>query len=271
MEGNIPSILSEFLNYSNSNIMEIRLAFKRKDPWAKIYKYRNCADVITPYWTRSGNRYTGLTEEDEKRLEGKLGFKEGMLARHSEYWIMFGVKLGDTDVILHPDENAWDELQYLFLKNHKRVANGRQDIKPGTDYILVNEDSEAKELNVKNKSKRAAIKEFEKMSLEDMRKCLRLFGIKSDNISAELIESKLFEIVEKTPDKFIVKWVDNKEKNTEFIIEEAIAKNVIRKSKNIYYYGTDVIGNSLSDAITNLNSPKNQDIKLTILKELESK
>lgn len=251
--------------------MEIRLTFKRKDPWAKVYKYKNCADTIQTYWTRSGNVYTGLTEEDETRLEKKLGFQEGTLARYSQYWHTFGVKLGDNDVILHPEDNAWDELQYLFLKGHKRVANGRQDIKPGTDYVLINEDSEAKDINVKNKAKRTAIKEFDKMSLEDMRKCLRLFGIKSDNISAELVESKLFDIIEKTPEKFIMKWVDNKEKNTEFIIEEAISKNIVRKSKNIYYYGTDVVGNSLQDAIANLNSPKNQDLKLTILKEIESK
>jgi hypothetical protein len=251
--------------------MEIRLTFKRRDPWSRIYKYKNCADTISTYWTRSGNVYTGLTEDDEKALEKALGFADGTLARYSNYWNTFGIKLGEDDVILHPEDNSWDKLQYLFLKSHKRVSNGRQDIKPGTDYVLINEDKEAKEVNVKNKAKRTAIKEFDKMSLEDMRKCLRLFGIKSDNISAELVESKLFDVIEKTPEKFIMKWVDNKEKNTEFIIEEAISKNIIRKSKNIYYYGTDLIGNSLQDAIANLNASKNQDLKLTILKEIESK
>ena len=46
--------------------MEVILRFKSKDPWAGITKYKNCYDYIAPYWTRSGNKYTGLTEEDAK-------------------------------------------------------------------------------------------------------------------------------------------------------------------------------------------------------------
>lgn len=66
-------------------------------------------------------------------------------------------------------------------------------------------------------------------------------------------------------------WVNNKSRNTQFLIEAAIAKNIIRKSRNIYYYGTDVIGNSLEDAVSHLDDKNNQDLKLTILQETESK
>ena len=44
--------------------MEVILRFKSKDPWAGITKYKNCFDYIAPYWTRSGNKYTGLTEDE---------------------------------------------------------------------------------------------------------------------------------------------------------------------------------------------------------------
>lgn len=250
--------------------MEVILKHRALDYWSKVTKYKSCVDYISTYWTRSGSKFTGLTEEDEKRLEKKLGFADGTLARHSSYWVTFNVKLGEKPIILNT-QNPWDELQYLFLKSHKRVANGFTDNKPNTDYILINKDSEAKEKNLVNKTKREAIKEFDKLSLEDMRKCLRIFGIKSDSISNELVESTLFDIVEKEPVKFFDKWVNNKQKNTEFVIEAAIAKNIIRKSKNMYFYGTETVGNSLSDAVNNLDSPKNQDLKLAILQELESK
>ena len=250
--------------------MEVILRFKSKDPWAGITKYKNCYDYIAPYWTRSGNKYTGLTDEDAKRLEREIGYPEGHLSPFSDFWNTFAIKLTTKETILHT-ERPYDELQYLFLKGHKRVANGLNNVKPNNDYILINKDSEAEESNRLNKIKRQAIIEFNKLSVEDMRKALRLYGYKSDAMSNELVESKLFELVEKDPNKFFLIWVNNKTKNTQFIIEAAIAKNVMRKSRNVYYYGTDIIGSSLEDAIAYLDDKKNQDIRLVIIQETEAK
>ena len=250
--------------------MEVILRFKSKDPWAGITKYKNCYDYIAPYWTRSGNKYTGLTEDEAKRLEKEIGYAEGTLSPYSDYWNTFAIKITTKEIILHT-ERAYDELQYLFLKGHKRVANGINNVKPNNDYILINKDSEAEEANRLNKVKRQAIVEFNKLSLDDMRKALRLYGFKSDAMSNELIESKLFELVEKDPNKFFLIWVNNKSKNTQFIIEAAVAKNIIRKSRNIFYYGTDIIGNSMEDAIAYLDDKKNQDLKMVIMQEIESK
>ena len=69
------------------------------------------------------------------------------------------------------------------------------------------------------------------MSIEEMRKCLRLYGHKTDNISNELVESSLFDLIENNPDKFFLIWVNNKVRDTQYIIGAAISKNVIRKSK----------------------------------------
>ena len=250
--------------------MEVILRFKAKDPWAGITKYKNCSDDISPYWTRSGNFYTGLDEKEAADLEKKIGYAPGILSPTSRFWTTFSVKLTARELILHT-ENPFDELQYLFLKKHRRVANGLANVKPSNDYILINKESEAEEANRLNKVKRQAIIEFNKMSLEDMRKALRLYGYKGETMSSELVESKLFELVEKDPNRFFMIWVNNKSRNTQFLIEAAIAKNIIRKSRNIYYYGTDVIGNSLEDAVSHLDDKNNQDLKLTILQETESK
>ena len=250
--------------------MEVILRFKTKDPWAGITKYKNCYDYIAPYWTRSGNKYTGLTEDEAKRLEKEIGYAEGTLSPYSDYWNTFAIKITTKEIILHT-ERSYDELQYLFLKGHKRVANGINNVKPNNDYIPINKDSEAEEANRLNKVKRQAIVEFNKLSLDDMRKALRLYAFKSDSMSNELVESKLFELVEKDPNKFFLIWVNNKSKNTQFIIESAVAKNIIRKSRNIFYYGTDIIGNSMEDAIAYLDDKKNQDLKMVIMQEIESK
>lgn len=250
--------------------MEVVLKFAHINPWAGITKYKNCYDYISSYLTRAGNRYTGLTVEQARDLETKIGFEEGYLSPSSPFWKTYSIKLGTRDKYLHT-ENAEDELAYYFLKGHKRVANGLVNVGPQHDYVLINKEAEAEEANRINKRKREAYAEFNKMSMENMRKCLRLYGHKSDNISNELVESKLFEEIEKSPDKYFLLWVNNKNKDTQFIIEEAISKNVMRKSKNVYYYGTDVIGRSLEDAISYLNDKNNQDLKMAILESINVK
>lgn len=250
--------------------MEVVLKRKGKDYWSHVTKYKNCFDYIAPYWTRSGNIYTGLTEADERRLEKSLGFAEGHLAKDSKFWITFCIKLGEGEKVFNTI-SAWDELAYLFLKEHKRVATSLSDIKAATDYVMINKEAEATETNRLNRVRRNAIKEFDKLSLDEMRKCLRLYGYKSDSMSSELIEAKLLALVESDPNKFFVKWINNKAKATEFVIQQAIAKNIIRKSRNVYYHGTDIIGNSLDDTVGYLDAAANQDLRMSIMSEIESK
>ena len=142
---------------------------------------------------------------------------------------------------------------------------------PSKDYVLINKDAEAEQANRVNKVKREAYRELDKMSIEDMRKCLRLYGMKSDTMSNELVEAKLTEQVETSPEKFMLKWVENPNKEINFVIEEAIAKNIIRKNRTQYFFGTDLIGNGIDDVIAYWQDKKNQDIKLAILNEIKSK
>lgn len=250
--------------------MEIIVRIIKTNPWTGITKWPTCYDYVGTYWTRSGNLYTGLTADDATRLEKELRYPEGQLSPNSPFWDTFAIKIGKKDVILNTDMPE-DELKYLFLKNHKRVANGLNDISAAKDYVIINKDSEAKEANKLNKAKRDAYREMDKMSIEDMRKCLRLYGIKSDVMSNELIEAKMAEQIEANPANFMMKWVNNPNKEINFVIEEAIAKNIIRKNRAQYYFGTDLIGSGLEDVIAYLKDKKNQDIRLAILNEIKSK
>lgn len=250
--------------------MEVIVRIIKTNPWTGITKWSTCYDYISSYWTRSGNLYTGISEEDARRLEKEIGYQEGHLSPTSEFWNIFTVKLGKQDLVLDT-ENPYDELQYLFLKNHKRVANGLNKITPSTDYVIINKDSEAEEANKINKIKRTAYREMDKMSIEDMRKCLRLYGIKSDTMSNELVEAKMTEQIENSPKSFMMKWVENPNKEINFVIEEAVAKNIIRKNRTQYYFGTDMIGNGIEDVIAYLKDKKNNDIKMAILNEIKSK
>lgn len=250
--------------------MLVTLKYKRKDPWSGLSKYKNCFDYLPAFRTRNGNFHTGLTKEDESRFEKEFGYEEGTLSVNSAFWDTFAVKIGPIDTILDLDIPR-DEFTYLFLKSNKKVANGLNDTKPGTDYVLINQEKEAVEVNKINKKRRDAIKEFDKMSMEDMRKALRILGYRPESMSNELVESKMFENVERDPDRFFAKWVDNKSRNTEYLIDAAVAKNIIRKNKSLYYYGSDIIGNSTDETIMFLDDKRNQDIKMAIMSEVEVK
>ena len=250
--------------------MVVELKIKKKNPWAGLLKYKGCCDYIAPYWTRSGMRYTGLTPEDEEYFEKALGYEKGTLARTSDFWINFCVKIGAKTVILD-DSIPRQAMIIKFLSGHKRVATSLDKFTAGKDYLLINRQAEAIETNRINKLRRDAIKEFDKLSLDQMRKCLRLFGVNSERLSNELVESTLFGFVDKQPKKFFDLWVDNKSKETQFILEEAIAKGVIRKEKTQYYYGTDLFADSLNEAIAYLDAKKNQDLRLSIINQMENK
>lgn len=250
--------------------MEVIVKMTKTNPWTGLIKWSNCFDYLGSYWTRSGSRYTGLTQDQAKDLERRLGLKEGTLDSESSYWDTFAVKIGKRDVIINT-ETPEGELQYLFLKKHKRVADGYSKVTPSTDYVMINKEAEAEVANKANKIKRDAYRALDKMTLEEMRKCLRLFGFRADSMSNELVEAKLTENIEKDPAKFIRVWVENPNKEMSFLIEEAISKNIIRKNRATYYFGTDIIGTGLDDVIAFLNDKKNQDIKLAITSEIKAK
>jgi hypothetical protein len=46
---------------------------------------------------------------------------------------------------------------------------------------------------------------------------------------------------------------------------------VLRKDRTQYYYGSEMIADSKEDAIAYLNAKKNQDLKLSIINQVENK
>lgn len=239
----------------------------KRDKWSGLIKYRNCYEDLAPYYTRSGMIYTGLTANDEVRLGQILGLD---LKKGSEFWKNFFIRTYTGDLILDL-EDPNDELKYLFLKNHKRVKTSEFEHKASANFLLINKEEEAKRSNLINKVRRRAIKEFDSLTTEDIKKVLRLFGLNGDNMEPEVAESKLFELVENNPQAFLDKWVNNTHRDIEVTVERAISMNIIRRTKNIYKYGSEIIGRSMIETIDFLETPKNQDILLSIMKSIQSK
>ena len=240
----------------------------RENTWVKgLNKYRNCHEDLAPYLTRTGRIYTGLTKEDEIRLGEALGLD---LKSTAEFWKEFFVRIGTKDIYLNT-EDAMDELRYLFLKSHKRVKSSIFENKASANYVLINKDEESKKINMYSRLKREAAKSFDLLSPDDMRKCLRLFGHNGDTMNNEVVERTLFDIVDANPQAFLDRWINNKTKDVEVMIERSISKNIIRRNKNVYKYGSEIIGHSMEDTINYLSNPKNQDLKIAIMQQLEAK
>ena len=83
--------------------MEILLKFARVNPWAGIAKYKDCKEYIGSYWTRSGNKYTGLTQEEARELEKKIGYEEGYLSPQSDFWKRYAIAVGSKGEVLHTE------------------------------------------------------------------------------------------------------------------------------------------------------------------------
>ncbi len=234
--------------------------------WSNIIHYKNCYTDISTYFLKNGRRYTGFTKEnkeDQVRLEKELGLD---LKPESSFWDTFFVRMQDKPLILSSDDPL-DELRQIFLSGHKLVARSQNEPKATAKYVIVNQEAEAVVKNRKSKIKREAISAFNKLSSTQMTKALRLYGYKAEGITNEIAEAKLFDLVESDPQQFLNIWVNNKDKDTQYLIELAISKNIIRKNKNAYHYGTEIIGHSLEDTIGFLDDKKNQDLKLVILNE----
>ena len=252
--------------------MIVKLMKKVKDPWSGVKFYRNCNHYIGPYLTRTGRRYTGLDKEDQELLEKALNYEPGHLAPESPFWDTFNIKIGETiPVIIMDTEVPYDLLRYKFCKGNKEIANGYNDRKPGAQYIIIEEQATAEEINKKAKEKIRAIVEYQKMSVEQQRKALRLYGHRTENVSREVIESSLYQLIEEDPSKFNMIWTDNVNKEIQFVIEEAIANNVLRKDRSTYKYGTDNIGYSLQETIDYLKNPAHNDIRMSIQSQIEGK
>jgi len=241
--------------------MEIRLKHIKPDNWSGVNRFDGCNHALGPYLTRSGNLYTGLTKEDETRLGEALGYD---LRKGSKFWDSFRVRIGDGDVILN-DQDPADELRLLFLKGHKEVKKSIHEMKATANYYLSNVEEEATVFNEVNRLKRRAMREFDKLKPADIKKALRILGLNAHNVSDSVAEDRLFSIVERNPQHFINRWVDNDNRNTEYLVKEALANDAIRKSGNTYMYNSITLGHSTEDAVSFLNSGENSDIKAEIV------
>lgn len=238
-------------------------------------RYTGCAEFLCIQInidTRALN--TGLTADDEKRLEKALKLDVGTLSRFNfDYWGDYKktIRIPKEGIVLNLD-NPSDELTYLNLLAHSKVANSEQEKfeNPEYEYVMTTPQKEAEVKNTVNKKKREAYKVFGKMSTSESIDVLKYAGKKTDNShTIDMIESSIAEIIERDPQDFLDIVNDPDFKMKVFVKDCIGIKALVLRGTRYTINGGDSIGNTLIQAIEYLNDPINQDIYLDLKAKLE--
>ena len=240
----------------------------KKHAWSGFHRFPKCKDTVIATYGRGGYA-TGLTQAEEKKLEGVLNLEAGTLNKFSDYWQNYAVILTDKEKVLKLDRSR-DFLDYKILCQSEKVANSvnETDEWPKATYVLYDAEEDAKKDNLRVKEKRKAYKQFNSMTISEMRNLLKIMGKKADNASDALIENTLAEIVEQKSKEFneTMALPDFK---TRVLIEDLVNNNALRIRGGHYMFGDNAIGHDLEATILYLKDPKHQDIVLSLKARLQ--
>ena len=231
-------------------------------------RYSKCFERLTVQAQKgTGVLNTGMTEEDEVRLETKMHMSPGTLSKYNrDYWTMFKVDVPKDGLVLDLT-NPEDEVKYLVLKAHQRVANSEMERfdSPFAEYVMTSQEQEAKVENQKSKLKRQAYKLFSGMSTSEMKDVLKVIGRRvGDDASVDFVEAQLDKYLTDDPKAFIDTVNDPTFKMRAFI-DDCLSSRVLVKSGTKYQLpGGDTVGFTLEQTIEYLQNPDNQEVYLDL-------
>lgn len=230
--------------------------------------YKGCTNKLVASMNQYGDIVTGLTEEDAERL-GAILNKD--LSPTSSFWHDYTVILNDKELVLNTD-HPQDELKYKLLMSHQLVAKSVNDTNAKAIYMIHDDNAEAVKINAKADVKIKASVLYSGLSLNQKKDILRLYPgfIKTDSVSEDIINARLYEQMDRDPAKFVA-LVEDKKRDMKLLIKDLVTAKILRKNKNAYYYGDDILGHDEESTITHLDDPLNQGLKVSLMKELKQK
>lgn len=247
----------------------------------QVKAYEGTKTKVIPSIDRNGNYNTGLTLEDEARLEPLLGLQKGNLnkSKENKWWSQYNDGLGyfieftgNTPLILDT-EIPEHELSYLVLKGQKRVAKSvKESTHPSAQFVIFNEEDEADKENKRGKNKRQANSLFETLSVNEMRNVLLMYGKNAESSSPAIIENQLSKLMDEDPLTFLVHAKDPHIKNKVFILSLVSAGILTRKGGAFIESVTeDILAYDMDTMIQFLDEKKNNGKLIQFKEALKNK
>lgn len=258
----------------------VRLKRIKTHTWAGLKSYDKCKTIICVNPDKvTGVLKTGLTEEEARDIEKRLGYPTGHLNPNSDFWIDYKISIGVDDKIIDRS-TAQGELEYKVLSARKIVAKDQGELRtnPYAEFLMYDKEIEADESNKKRKKKVEAYKIFGELSNEEMRDILTAYGKKPEEMSPKVMEDLLGQEVELDPAKFLSIAKDDNFEHKVFI-NKCLNSGILRKRGSMITVvnatdtedGKDIIGVDMEDSIRFIKDPKNNTFYLTLKKQLQSK
>jgi hypothetical protein len=236
--------------------------------WSGFQRFPKCQDTIIARLGRSGYD-TGLSDKEQRDLEKKMNLKEGTLGPYSDYWKNYAVRLTNKELVLDLN-NPKDLIDYKLCLKSNRVAPSIEGllVTPKADYVISDENAEAKRANKKVETKTEAIMIFSKLTHEEMRNYLKLLGLDGSSTSGEVVKNKLWQEIDVAPENFL-RLAQLKDFKTRVLITDLVRNNLLRVQGGHYLHGTTDIGYDIERAAAYLDDPENQDIRINLMSQLD--
>ena len=161
---------------------------------------------------------TGLTVEEEREFEILLGYKVGELSKHNrKFWsdvfnVEFPIKLNNTKETKFLLEDPINQLKAKVLKARSDIALSElEKNKPYIDFYIVDNEAKAKAESEVFDYEWEAMELLLKLSPEEKRASLRLFGKRGvETLSETMLKSELIKEIKKDPKAFCEVLKDKK-------------------------------------------------------------
>lgn len=225
----------------------------------------------------------GFTDEDRELLANELGLEgpvELSVFRKKNFWTNNNVPLDRNGLHLRLSELD-DFVKYLILRSDKdRISpSWAERFDTGTRKFALVEDGEALEDNVSNlENKKNAYLHLSKLekSVDKMTDFLYVYYIEKRDAkkpprtaSVKWLKNEIGRIIEDDI-KVYLKIVDDKDYEDKLLIQKAVANGALLRDRHEYRLpGSDRPIGVLEDVLVLLSDPKNQELKMKLMNQIE--
>ena len=220
---------------------------------------------------------TGLTEDDQKRLERLTGFD--LSNRYGDkphpFWNSQAAKIKlPARTSLFDTLKPIDEIKVKVMKASKFVANSLKDweegLYPEATHVIYDEAEEIKMKASKLQIRKKADQLSYKLTNDEKINIIQVLSKKSmRKQSPDFLDVEIARLVEEDTLRFI--QYAEEDSATVYVraaILEGIHRNILTKEGNVILYMGDKIGHNIDEAVKYFSDPNNQTIKASIFEKL---